>query len=140
MIGPLQSNKVKKALKIFDTIQTIDRFSLVDEVSKNLSKNSVRTKNFYIQVNIGSEEQKSGIPISELHNLYHYSLKKNLNIKGLMCIPPNTEDSSPYFQEMKEIRDSLNRKLKLSMGMSNDYKTALNFNSDIIRVGSFIFS
>ncbi len=140
MIGPLQSNKVKKALKIFDTIQTIDRFSLVDEVSKNLSKNSVRTKNFYIQVNIGSEEQKSGISISELHNLYHYSLKKNLNIKGLMCIPPNTEDSSPYFQEMKEIRDSLNRKLKLSMGMSNDYKTALNFNSDIIRVGSFIFS
>ena len=140
MIGPLQSNKVKKALKIFDTIQTIDRFSLVDEVSKNLLKNCVRTKNFYIQVNIGSEEQKSGIPISDLHNLYYYSLKKNLNIKGLMCIPPNTEDSSPYFQEMKEIRDSLNRKLKLSMGMSNDYKTALNFNSDIIRVGSFIFS
>ncbi len=140
MIGPLQSNKVKKALKIFDTIQTIDRFSLVDEVGKNLSKNSVRTKNFYIQVNIGREEQKSGIPISDLHNLYHYSLKKNLNIKGLMCIPPNTDDSSPYFQEMTEIRDNLNRELKLSMGMSNDYKTALNFNSDIIRVGSLIFS
>lgn len=139
MIGPLQSNKVKKALKIFDTIQTIDRFSLVDEVGKNLSKTSVRTKNFYIQVNIGREEQKSGIPISDLHNLYHYSLKKNLNIKGLMCIPPNTDDSSPYFQEMREIRDNLNRELKLSMGMSNDYKTALNFNSDIIRVGSLIF-
>lgn len=140
MIGPLQSNKVKKALNIFDTIQTIDRFSLVDEVGKYLSKNPVRTKNFYIQVNIGSEEQKSGIPIGDLHNLYHYSLKKNLNITGLMCIPPNTNDSSPYFQEMIEIRDNLNRELKLSMGMSNDYKTALNFKSDIIRVGSLIFS
>ena len=140
MIGPLQSNKVKKALKIFDTIQTIDRISLVDEISKNISKNSVRTKNFYIQVNIGREKQKSGIPISDLRELYLYSLKKNLNIIGLMCIPPNTNDSSPYFKEMIELRENLNTELKLSMGMSNDYKTALKFHSDIIRIGSLIFS
>ena len=140
MIGPLQTNKVRKALKVFDTIQTIDRFSLVDEVGKVISKKPVRTKNFFIQVNIGDEEQKSGIPISDLTKLYQYCLEKNLNIIGLMCIPPNTGDPSPYFKEMTIIRDSINKKLNLSMGMSNDYKTALKFNSDLIRVGSLIFS
>ena len=140
MIGPLQTNKVRKALKVFDTIQTIDRFALVDEVGKVISKKPVRTKNFFIQVNIGDEEQKSGIPISDLTKLYQYCLEKNLNIIGLMCIPPNTVDPSPYFKEMTIIRDSINKKLNLSMGMSNDYKTALKFNSDLIRVGSLIFS
>ena len=140
MIGPLQTNKVKKALKVFDTIQTIDRFSLVDEVGKVISKKPVQTKNFFIQVNIGDEEQKSGVPISDLSKLYQYCLEKNLNIIGLMCIPPNTGDPSPYFKEMTIIRDSINKKLNLSMGMSNDYKTALKFNSDLIRVGSLIFS
>ena len=140
MIGPLQTNKVKLALKTFDTIQTIDRISLVDEVSKILLKSISRTKEYYIQVNIGSENQKSGIPIKDLLNLYHYSLEKKLNIVGLMCIPPNIEDPSKYFQKLINIRDEVDKNLKLSMGMSNDYKHALKLNSNIIRVGSLIFT
>lgn len=140
MIGPLQTNKVKIAIKIFDTIQTIDRIPLVDEVSKYLNKETSITKEFYIQVNIGYENQKSGISIEELPDLYRHSLKKNLNIVGLMCIPPNLNDPSKYFEKMLNIRDKTDKSLKLSMGMSNDYKIALKFQSDIIRVGSLIFS
>ena len=140
LIGPLQTNKVKIALKIFDAIQTLDRYALVDEVCKVLSKNSCRTKEFYIQVNIGDENQKSGVTVQGLSDLYNYSLKKQLNIVGLMCIPPNVDDPSSYFERMKIIRDKINKKLNLSMGMSSDYKIALNYDSDIIRIGSLIFS
>ena len=140
MIGPLQSNKVKNALKIFDVIQSIDRFSLVDEISKQKNKlPSAKTKNFFIQVNIGEEVQKSGVQKKDLKDLYDYSVSKNLEICGLMCIPPNIIDPSNYFKEMIKLRDSINKDLKLSMGMSNDYKIALNFQSDIIRIGSLIF-
>ena len=140
MIGPLQTNKVKLALKIFDAIQTIDRYSLVDEIAKFTIKGNSRVKEFYIQINIGDESQKSGIPIKNFSDLYKYCLNKNLNIVGLMCIPPNTEDPSKYFKKMNSIRDETNENLKLSMGMSNDYKCALSLNSNIIRVGSLIFS
>lgn len=139
MIGPLQTNKVKIAIKIFDTIQTIDRISLVDEICKLLHKETSITKEFYIQVNIGHESQKSGISVEELPDLYRYSLNKKLNIVGLMCIPPNLDDPSKYFNQMRNIRDKIDKSLKLSMGMSNDYKYALNCNSDIIRIGSLIF-
>jgi len=140
LIGPLQTNKVKLALKIFDTIQTIDRYSLIDEVSKFISKSLPKTKNFYIQVNIGKETQKSGVSIENLFHLYEYSLNKNLKIEGLMCIPPNLEDPMKYFELMNSLRDKINKNLKLSMGMSNDYKFALKLNSNIIRIGSLIFS
>ena len=140
MIGPLQTNKVKTAIKIFDTIQTIDRFSLVDEIGKFLNKESTITKEFYIQVNIGYENQKSGISVKELPDLYRYSLNKKINIVGLMCIPPNLDDPSKYFEQMNNIRDKIDKSLRLSMGMSNDYKYALNFNSNLIRIGSLIFS
>ena len=140
LIGPLQTNKVKLALKIFDTIQTIDRYSLIDEVSKFISKSLPKTKNFYIQVNIGKETQKSGVSIENLLHLYDYSLNKNLKIEGLMCIPPNLEDPMKYFELMNILRDKINKNLKLSMGMSNDYKFALKLNSNIIRIGSLIFS
>ncbi len=140
LIGPLQTNKVKLALKIFDTIQTIDRYSLIDEVSKFISKSLPKTKNFYIQVNIGKETQKSGVSIENLSHLYDYSLNKNLKIEGLMCIPPNLEDPMKYFELMNILRDKINKNLKLSMGMSNDYKFALKLNSNIIRIGSLIFS
>ena len=140
LIGPLQSNKVKNALKIFDVIQSIDRFSLVDEISKQKNKlPSAKTKNFFIEVNIGEEVQKSGVQKKDLKDLYDYSVSKNLEICGLMCIPPNIIDPSNYFKEMIKLRDSINKDLKLSMGMSNDYKIALNFQSDIIRIGSLIF-
>lgn len=140
MIGPLQTNKVKMALKIFDTIQSIDRYSLVDEICKVSSKNICRTKKFYIQVNIGDENQKSGVHVKDLNDLYTYSIKKKLQIIGLMCIPPDIEDPSEYFELMKNIRDKIDKNLNLSMGMSNDYKIALNYNSNMIRIGSLIFS
>ena len=141
LIGPLQTNKVKDALLLFDTIQSIDREKLVDEISKFIIKdNPIKTKSFYIQINIGAEVQKSGIDKSQCINFYKYALDKNLNIEGLMCIPPNTKSVKEYFLEMNEIRKKINPNLKLSMGMSNDYQIALDNNSNLIRVGSLIFN
>ena len=139
LIGPLQSNKTEDALKIFDTIQTIDRLKLVDTISKLKNKIQLKTKSFYIQINIGEEEQKSGISLNELNYLYNYSLEKNLNIVGLMCIPPLNSDAKFYFNKMRDIKDKLNNKLLLSMGMSDDYETALKCGSNMIRIGSKIF-
>ena len=139
LIGPLQSNKTEDALKIFDTIQTIDRRKLVDTISKLKNKIQFKTKSFYIQINIGEEEQKSGISLNELNNLYDYCLEKNLNIVGLMCITPLNSDVNFYFNKMLEIKDKLNNKLLLSMGMSDDYETALKCGSNMIRIGSKIF-
>ena len=140
LIGPLQTNKAKSALNFFDIIQSIDRFSLVDEIAKNI-KNSqkIKTKGFYIQVNIGEESQKSGVLKKDLKVLLDYCLKQKLNIIGLMCIPPNILDPSNYFHEMCKIKNEIDKTLKLSMGMSNDYKIALKFESNIIRIGSKIF-
>ena len=141
LIGPLQTNKVKDALSLFDTIQSIDREKLVDEISKFIIRdNPIKTKSFYIQINIGAEVQKSGIDKSQCMNFYKYALDRRLNIEGLMCIPPNTISVKEYFLEMNEIRKKINPNLKLSMGMSNDYKIALDNNSNLIRVGSLIFN
>ena len=140
LIGPLQSNKTKEALKIFDVIETIDRKNLIDEIFKNFdSSDNFKTKEFFIQVNIGNEPQKSGVRITDLKNLYEYAQLKKLNIKGLMCIPPNITNPSKYFEEMVKLRDALNEDLKLSMGMSADYKIAIHNKSNIIRIGSLIF-
>jgi len=142
LIGPLQTNKVDKALGLFNTIQTVDRPKLVNEIHKSIQKQKfpIITKNFYLQVNIGNEPQKSGILVDQLLELYEKCLKFNLNIMGLMCIPPANVQPDPYFEKMLILRDDLNSKLKLSMGMSNDYEVALKFNSDIIRIGSLLFS
>ena len=138
LIGPLQTNKVKVALKLFNTIQTVDREKLVNEIVKIQNNFKVKTKNFFIQVNIGREPQKSGILPENLPKLYNFSLNKKLNIVGLMCIPPLDKDVRIYFEKMKFLRDSLDKKLKLSMGMSNDYEISLNYGSNLIRVGSRI--
>ena len=141
LIGPLQTNKVKEALMLFDTIESIDRKKLVDEIFKVTNKSpKIKTKNFYIQINIGSEDQKFGVDKSEVFGLYEYAISKNLNIEGLMCIPPNTSSPEKYFKEMNLIRDDLDKSLKLSMGMSNDYLSALKNNSNIVRIGSLIFN
>jgi pyridoxal phosphate enzyme (YggS family) len=142
LIGPLQTNKVDIALGLFHTIQTLDREKLVNEVHKSIQKQKypLVTKNFYLQVNIGNETQKSGISIDHLPELYDKCLKLNLNIMGLMCIPPANNQSDPYFEKMLILRDNINPQLKLSMGMSNDYEVALKFHSDIIRIGSLLFS
>lgn len=141
LIGPLQTNKVKKALSLFDCIQTIDRKKLVDSIYEEIQKNNcIKTKEFFIQVNIGEENQKNGISQEDLVSLYKYALNKNLNVTGLMCIPPNVKNPSQFFFKMIKLRNSLNSNLKLSMGMSNDYEYALKNKSDIIRIGSLIFN
>ena len=140
LIGPLQTNKVKSALSIFDTIQSIDRPKLVKEISKQIdSSDKIKTKNYYIQVNIGEEPQKAGTSINETRDFYQYAISENLEISGLMCIPPFEEKPHSYFKKMIELRDYINPRLKLSMGMSNDYEVALSYQSDLVRVGSRIF-
>lgn len=140
LIGPLQTNKVKDALKTFHFIQSLDRIKLVDAISKELNKDeNTMTKDFFIQINIGQEEQKSGVDIINIESFYEYCLKSKLNIRGLMCIPPDVHDPSEYFDHMQRIRNKLDKKLKLSMGMSNDYLIAMRHGSNLIRVGSKIF-
>ena len=141
LIGPLQSNKTKIALETFDTIQSIDRKKIVDTISNILNNGSiVRVKDFFIQVNIGKEKQKSGIDPEDVIDFYQYCQKKNLNIKGLMCIPPYDLQPEKYFLELNILREKIDSNLLLSMGMSQDYDIALKFDSNIIRVGSKIFS
>ena len=139
LIGPLQTNKVLDALQLFDTIQTIDRPNLVDAIVKILIKKKVKTKNYYIQVNIGEESQKSGVHPSLLNQLYNLCMENNLNIEGLMCIPPKDKDPMMYFNHLNNLRDSINHNLKLSMGMSSDYEIALEAGSNLIRIGSLVF-
>ena len=137
LIGNLQTNKVKIALKLFDYIHSLDSKKLADKIFR-LQK-ELNTKNkFFIQVNIGNEDQKSGVPKKELIDFYNYCKSLDLDIIGLMCIPPFNEDSKKYFEEM----NNLNKNLKLnelSMGMSGDYLDAIESNSTFIRIGSSIF-
>lgn len=140
LIGPLQTNKVKDALNIFDCIQSIDREKLVVEILKNKKKLSqFKTSDYFIQINIGEEEQKSGVNIKDTKDFYNYCLESKLNIVGLMCIPPNSMNVEKYFNEMAIIKNDINPKLKLSMGMSNDYTIALRCHSNLIRIGSKLF-
>lgn len=140
LIGPLQSNKAKLALSIFHCIQSIDRKKLIDQIVKEIKNiDFILTKEFYIQINIGHESQKAGVLPKDLIDLYEYALTCNLNITGLMCIPPISTNPGIFFEEMQILKEKLNKNLKLSMGMSNDYKIALKNNSNLIRVGSKIF-
>lgn len=138
LIGPLQTNKVKDALSIFDVIQSIDRKKLIDIIYGYMNEET-KTKNFFIQVNIGNEPQKSGVSMSDLPIIYDYALKKQLNIKGLMCIPPLDSDPKIFFEKMIVLKNQINPNLILSMGMSNDYQIALECGANMIRVGSLIF-
>ena len=138
MIGKLQSNKAKDAVKLFDYIHSLDSQKLADTLANhqiNLKKNL----NYFIQVNIGNEIQKSGIPVGELDQFYNYCRNEiNLNILGLMVIPPNDNNTEKYFKSMNELNKSLALQ-ELSMGMSADYLKAVKHGSTFVRVGSFIF-
>ncbi len=138
MIGKLQSNKVKKAVEIFDYIHSLDSQKLADTLSK--CQNAVnKSINYFIQVNIGNESQKSGIPYNEVDGFYNYCVKeKKMNILGLMIIPPNDNKTKEYFQSISELNSSLGFK-ELSMGMSADYMDAINFKATYLRIGSSIF-
>ena len=138
MIGSLQSNKVKKAIEIFEFIHSLDSEKLANEISKREMEKNKKLKHF-IQVNLGSEEQKGGIEIQELKNFYEYCAKKlNLNILGLMAIPPNDGETKKYFKKISDLNFSLGL-TSLSIGMSNDYIEALRFGSSHIRIGTSIF-
>ena len=138
LIGPLQTNKVKQALDLFDVIETIDREKLAKEIANNFNEN-VKTKSFFIQVNTGSEIQKSGIePLQSDEFIKYCKEDLRLPVLGLMCIPPLNEEPAMHFALLKKIADRNNLK-ELSMGMSNDFKEAIKFGATSVRVGSAIF-
>ena len=138
MIGKLQSNKAKNAFEIFDYIHSLDSKKLADIFSKCEAVSGKNLK-YFIQVNIGAEEQKSGISISEVEQFYDYCKKeKKLNILGLMAIPPNDHKTREYFKTLNELNLSLGLK-ELSIGMSSDYEEAVKHNATFVRIGSSIF-
>ena len=137
LIGRLQSNKVKFALKIFDYIHSLDSEKLANKIADEQEKQGKKPK-IFIQVNIGNEDQKSGIKKENLINFYNFCKNLNLDIIGTMCIPPNDEKTANYFFEMKQINQDLNFK-ELSMGMSGDYQEAIQNKATFVRIGSKIF-
>ena len=138
MIGKLQSNKSKKAIEVFDYIHSLDNQKLADNLSKfQISLN--KSVSYFIQVNIGNEVQKSGIPYHEVDAFYNYcTMEKKMNVIGLMAIPPNDGKTDQYFKSLSELNLSLGLK-ELSMGMSSDYMKALNYKATFLRLGSSIF-
>ena len=137
MIGKLQTNKVKFAVKIFDYIHSVDSEKLAKKIADEQQKVQRKLK-IFIQVNIGDENQKSGINITKTSDLVVFCKKLNLNVVGLMCIPPADIDPSNYFVEMNKI-NKINNLKELSMGMSSDYIKAAQHNSTYLRIGSNIF-
>ena len=137
MIGKLQTNKVKFAVKIFDYIHSVDSEKLAKKIADEQQKVQRKLK-IFIQVNIGDENQKSGINITKTSDLVVFCKKLNLNVVGLMCIPPADIDPSNYFVEMNKI-NKINNLKELSMGMSSDYIKAAQYKSTYLRIGSYIF-
>ncbi len=138
MIGKLQSNKVKHAVKIFDYIHSLDSIKLAKKIHEEQIKVQKKLK-IFIQINLENEEQKSGINPSELEELYNFSIKNlNLNIIGLMCIPPVELNPKDAFNTMKDLNEKIGFK-DLSIGMSSDYLDAVDLGASFIRIGSKIF-
>jgi len=137
LIGKLQTNKVKHALKLFDFIHSLDSEKLAKKISDEQIKQNIKPK-IFIQINIGNEKQKSGIQKENLKEFHNYCKSLGLDVIGLMCIPPVGQNSIKYFKEM----NSINQELKfseLSMGMSDDYLKAIEYHSTYLRIGSSIF-
>jgi len=138
MVGKLQTNKVKIAVPLFDYIHSLDSIKLAKKISLEQKKIKKNLK-IFIQVNIGNESQKSGLNIQELKSFYNECIKEyDLNIIGLMCLPPQEKEVYPYFKELAVLNKSLGLK-ELSMGMSSDFIEAINCGSTFIRIGSKIF-
>ena len=138
MVGKLQSNKAKDAVKLFDYIHSLDSQKLVDVLVKH-QMNLGKQLKYFIQVNIGNEIQKSGVPVNEIDSFYNYCINSaKLDVIGLMIIPPNDEQTKKYFQSINELNKSLALK-ELSMGMSADYSDAIRNGSTFVRIGSSIF-
>ena len=137
LVGKLQSNKTKLALKIFDYIHSLDSEKLANKISEEQKKIDKKPK-LFIQVNIGNEDQKSGVNPNNLKSFYNYCLDKDLDVIGTMCLPPISEDPEKYFMRMNYLNKDLGLN-ELSMGMSADYIPAIDNNATFIRVGSKIF-
>ena len=138
LIGGLQSNKAKQAFQIFNYIHSLDSEKLARTFSSLESVNQKKIK-YFIQVNIGSETQKNGLNISQVPNFVNYCVNDlKLNILGLMCIPPVSQNPESYFLKLKDLNTS-NKLKELSMGMSNDFETAIKCGATFVRVGSSIF-
>ena len=138
MIGKLQSNKAKKAVQIFDYIHSVDSQKLADVLSKCQSEQQ-RSVKYFIQVNVGNEQQKSGVAFNEVDDFFYYCTReKKMDILGLMAIPPNDGNEDKYFKNLSELNISLGLK-ELSMGMSSDYLSAAKNKATFLRIGSLIF-
>ena len=137
MIGRLQTNKVKFAVKLFDYIHSVDSIKLAKKIADEQNKINKNIK-IFLQVNIGDENQKSGINKNEIEELVAYCKEINLDLIGLMCIPPVNIDPESYFEEMKNLNRHLGFK-ELSMGMSSDFLKAAKHSSTFLRIGSKIF-
>ena len=137
LIGKLQTNKVKFAVKIFDYIHSLDNEKLAKKIAEEQVKQNVKPK-IFIQINLGNESQKSGIIKENLLDFYNFSKDLGLNIIGIMCIPPFDEDSNIYFSQMSELNKIIDLK-ELSMGMSSDYLNAIEYKATYLRIGSNIF-
>jgi len=137
LIGTLQTNKVKHAIKIFDYIHSVDSMKLAQKIADEQYK---QKKNFklFIKLKIGDEEQKSGVNVDQIDDLITFSKKLNLNIVGLMCIPPVNKEPDKYFKEIKDLNNKFNLP-EISMGMSSDYLKAVENSSTYLRIGSSIF-
>tara|TARA_B100000965_G_scaffold73113_2_gene57671 strand:- start:203 stop:847 length:645 start_codon:yes stop_codon:yes gene_type:complete len=137
-VGKLQTNKVKYALPLFDYIHSLDNIKLAEKIANEQQKKNFKPK-IFIQVNIGKETQKNGVEVEKLEQFYS-ECKKNfdLNVIGLMCLPPNEKSPNEYFSQMQILKNKLNLN-DLSMGMTNDYIEALNYEATFIRIGSKIF-
>jgi len=138
MIGKLQSNKVKFALSLFDYIHSLDNLKLAEKIAKEELKQNKKIK-IFIQANIGEEEQKNGVSPNKLESFYKIcSQDLGLNIIGLMCLPPINKNVESYFAKMLNLRNTVDLP-DLSMGMSEDYLNALNYQANYLRIGSKIF-
>jgi pyridoxal phosphate enzyme (YggS family) len=138
LIGPLQTNKARAAVRLFNVIQTVDRPRLAETLGRIIEEEHTNCS-FYVQVNTGSETQKSGVPPSKAHAFVSTCIEKyGLNVTGLMCIPPADDAPAPHFAFLRQIADDLNLP-NISMGMSADYPIAVELGATHVRVGSAIF-
>jgi|TARA_B110001452_G_scaffold262240_1_gene262014 PLP dependent protein len=138
MVGKLQTNKVKYAVQLFDYIHSLDNLKLAKKISNEQQKIK-KNLGIFIQVNIGNEPQKSGIAPEQIEEFYEICINDlNLNIIGLMCLPPNNNKKEMFFKKMQELKKLINVK-ELSMGMSADYIEAIRYGATFIRIGSKIF-
>ena len=137
MIGKLQTNKVKFAVKLFDYIHSVDNEKLAKKIADEQFKVKKNIK-IFIQVNVGNEDQKSGIKKNDLNDFVNYCKKLNLEVIGLMCIPPEGVETSIYFKQMDDMNKACNF-TELSMGMSSDFLSASQHNSTFLRIGSSVF-